>query len=203
MRKDPSLSDFLLTRGSLNWGLTRSTRKEVMVSKRQVTARRRRRSGGNVFLESVFTILPTFALIGAFADFGLMVFRWSTLQNAVREGARYAVTYQTQSGMGQDASIKAVVAQYALGMVSASDSHIKVNYYAPTDLNTPIGSGGNTPGNIVEVSVQNISWTWLAPMSGSFGGTLPAFRDMNPINLSVYSSDMMGGYPVGTNSVAR
>jgi hypothetical protein len=55
------------------------------------------------------------------------------------------------------------------------------------------------PGNIVEVSVQNISWAWLAPISGSLGGN--AFRSLTPITLNVYSSDILGGFPVGVNSV--
>jgi len=47
-----------------------------------------RRRSGNALFESVFTILPTFALIFAFVDFGLLLFRWATLQNGVREGCR-------------------------------------------------------------------------------------------------------------------
>ena len=169
------------------------------------SATRKRRSSGNVIIESVFTMLPTFALILAFVDFSLMLFRRSTLQNAVREGCRYAVTFQTSGGLGQDASIQAIVQQYGMNFVKTTDSpqHIFVNYYAPTDLNTPIASGGNIPGNIVEVSVQNISYAWLAPLSGSYGMGVPFFRDNTPLSIAVYSSDMMGGFPAGVNSVPR
>lgn len=170
----------------------------------RVSGRRRRRSGGNTLIESVFTILPTFALFCAFADFGLVLFRWSTLQNAVREGCRYAITFQTSGGQGQDASIKSVVQQYAFGFVTANDSpaHIFVNYYSISDLNTAIASGGNIPGNVVEVSVQNITWQWLAPLSGSLlWGS--AIRTDAPITFATYSSDVLGGYPAGVNSVAR
>lgn len=158
-------------------------------------------------IEMVFTLLPTFALIFAFVDFGLLMFRWSTLQNAVREGCRYAITFQTSGSNGQDASIEAVVQQYAMGIVTTSDSpqHIFVNYYAPNNLTTsiPVASGGNVPGNVVEVSVQNVSWAWLAPLSGSFGDGIPFFRSLTPITLAVYSSDILGGYPAGVNSVNR
>lgn len=164
---------------------------------------RNRRRSGNALLEGAFTILPTFALILAFIDFGLVVFRWATLQNAVREGCRYAITFQTATGQGQDASIEAVVQQYALGMVTTTDSppHIFVNYYAPTNLTAPIaaGSGGNVPGNVVEVSVQNISWAWIAPLSG----TMSSVTNRSPINLNVYSSDILNGYPAGVTSVLR
>ena len=164
-------------------------------------SRRNRRRTGNAILETVFTILPTFALIFAFIDFGLLLFRWATLQNGVREGCRYAITFQTASGSGQDASIEAIVQQYAMGIVKTTDSpqHIFVNYYSVTNMNTPIVSGGNVPGNIVQVSVQNISWAWLAPLSGTFGSN--AYRDQTPISLGVYSSDILGGYPAGVTSV--
>jgi Flp pilus assembly protein TadG len=166
-------------------------------------SRRNRRRSGNALLESVFTLLPTFELIFAFVDFGLLLFRWATLQEAVREGCRYAITLQTATGLGQNASIEAIVQQYAMGLVTPTDSpqHIFVNYYSVTNLNTPIVSGGNVPGNIVQVSVQNISWAWLAPLSGTFGSN--AYRDTTPITLGVYSSDILGGYPVGVNSVPQ
>jgi Flp pilus assembly protein TadG len=170
---------------------------------RCVSAHRRSRSRGNTIVEVAFTILPTFALILAFADFGLMMFRWATLQNAVREGARYAITFQTSGTSGQDASIEQVVQQYAMNIVTTTDTpqHIFVNYYTPTDLTTPITTGGNVPGNVVQVSVQNISWSWIAPLSGILGtGSQYA---SSAFSLNVYSSDILGGYPAGVTSVAR
>jgi Flp pilus assembly protein TadG len=152
-------------------------------------------------LELVFTVVPLFALICGFVDFGLVMFRWSTIQNAVREGCRYAITYQTSGGGGQDASIGNVVQTFGMGLVKTTDSpqHIFVNYYSPNNLTTPIASGGNIPGNVVEVSVQNVSWSWVAPLSGTTGGSYSA----TPVKFSVYSSDILGGYPVGVTSVAR
>jgi len=174
--------------------------KTVPIERAPLSQRNRRRTG-NAILESVFTILPTFALIFAFVDFGLLLFRWATLQNGVREGCRYAITFQTSNGNGQDASIEAVVQQYAMGLVTPTDTpqHIFVKYYSVTNLNTAIAAGGNAPGNIVEVSVQNISWAWLAPISGTLGSN--ALRSLTPITLNVYSSDILGGYPAGVTSV--
>ena len=165
--------------------------------------RRRKSSSGQALLESVFTLLPTFALIFGLTDLSLMIFRWTTLQNAVREGTRYAVTFRTQAGLGQDASIENVVQQYAMGIVKRTDSPqtIFVKYYTTSNLNTAIPLGGNTPGNIVEVSVQNLSFSWIAPLSGSLnGGTVYTTK---PLTLNVYSSDILGGYPVGVSSVAE
>jgi Flp pilus assembly protein TadG len=173
-----------------------------MGSRIAVSAARKRRSGGNVILESTFTLLPTFALIFALTDFGLMIFRWTTLQNAVREATRYAVTFQTQSGFGQDASVENIVQQNALGFVKRTDSPqtIFVKYYTTSNLNTAVASGGNVPGNIVEVSVQGLTFKWLAPLSGSLNGI---FYTANPLTLNVFSSDILGGYPVGVTSVTE
>src|ERR1700689_4625859 len=91
------------------------------LKKKPLSARNRSRSG-NAMLEAVFTILPPFALIFAFVDFGLLLFRWATLQNAVREGCRYAITFQTVTGDGQDASVEAVVQRFAMGMVKTTDN---------------------------------------------------------------------------------
>jgi Flp pilus assembly protein TadG len=168
-----------------------------------LSAVRRRRSAGTAVIESAFTIVPLFALIFAFADFGLMLFRWSTLQNAVREGCRYAITFQTTGGKGQDGSIALTVQNYALGVVRTDDTpqHIFVNYYSQSAPTTPITVGGNIPGNIVEVSVQNVSWAWIAPLSGTL--VLNPFYALAPFRLSVYSSDILGGYPAGVSSVPR
>lgn len=169
------------------------------------TTTRRRRERGSSTIELILTLLPTLALIFGLIDFGLMLFRWSTLQNAVREGARYAITFQTQTGMGQDASIKQVVQNYAFGVVKTTDSPptIHVNYYNPANPDTPISNGGNVPGNIVEVSVQNVSWSWMVPISGSYGGDTPMTRSSSPLAINVYSSDVLGGFPAGVNAVTR
>ncbi len=171
-----------------------------------MTPRNRRRSG-NMILETVFTLLPTFALIFAFVDYGLLLFRWSTLQNAVREGCRYAITFQTATGLGQDASVTQVVQRYSLGLLNTADTagQIHVDYFSTSNLNTPIpsASGGNVPGNVVEVSVQGVAWKQLAPLSGSFGNGIPFLRSLAPIALNIYSSDILGGYPAGVTSVTR
>jgi len=88
---------------------------------------------------------------------------------------------------------------YAMGIVTTSDQtkHIFVDYYAPTNLNTSIATGGNIPGNIVQVSVQNVSWRGsrrsAAPRRGQ------PYSDYTVV-FSAYSSDILGGYPAGVNS---
>jgi len=163
---------------------------------------RQRNRRGNAIIESTFTFLPLFALMFMFVDVALAIYRWGTLQNAVREGTRYAVTFQRIGSLGQDASIKQVVAQYAQGIVKTTDSPatILVDYYDPNASSTPIVNGGNIPGNIVEVKVKDVPLTFLAPLSGSLAAP---FRHKDPIKLTVTAADLLGGLPVGVLTVPR
>ncbi|MEQ1949343.1 MAG: TadE/TadG family type IV pilus assembly protein [Bryobacteraceae bacterium] len=163
---------------------------------------RNRRRRGNVMVEAVFTFLPMFAMILFFTDIGMMLFRWTTLQNAVREGCRYAITFQTSPGKGQDASVSEVVQRYAFGLVKTTDTpqRIHVDYFSPASPNASIASGGNVPGNVVEVSVQGLNLAWMFPLSGTLAG--PFYASV-PLQLTVRSSDILGGYPAGTASIAR
>ena len=180
-----------------------------MIPRIPVSARRKKRSCGTMIIETVFTFLPLFAMIFGFADFGIMLFRWSTLQNAVREGCRYAVTFQTSGSNGQDASIEAQVQSWAFGFVKTTDSPqtIYVQYYNPTNLTTAVTSGGNVPGNLVVVSIQNVTFGWLAPLSGGGlglnGGSSYFFRTTTPLTINVSSADILGGYPAGVTSVTE
>jgi hypothetical protein len=110
-----------------------------MSSHHTTSSIRKRRSGGNVILESVLTLLPTFAL-----PFCAMTFRWSALQNAVREGVRHAITFQHHGGLGQTGSISTVVEQNAVGLVKSTDcpQHVFIAH-----LNPALTNGSNTPGN--------------------------------------------------------
>jgi len=162
-------------------------------------------------IELGFVFLPTFAMLFAFIDFGMAIFVLTTLQNAVREGCRYAITYQTGFGgaTGQDASIKNVVASYSMGFASAAAAappQIVVNYYdqfGAGGLTTPVPSttaNSNGNGFVVEVRVQNVQWRYIAPLSGSF---IAPLRSNTPLAINVASYDVMGGYPSGVTSVAR
>jgi Flp pilus assembly protein TadG len=74
----------------------------------QVTERRRRTQSGNALVEGALTLLPLLAIGFALLDFPLALFIQNTLQGAVREGCRFAITQQTGTG-GQVAAIQTVV----------------------------------------------------------------------------------------------
>lgn len=153
---------------------------------------RRRRQRGNTFVETALIFLPLFAIIFAIIDFGLVVFIRSTLQHAVREGARYAVTYQLKPGYGHDGSIKAVVQQNAIGFLSGTSglSKIKIRYYVP---DTFVETALNYPGNLVEVSVEDYRWKWIIPL----------WRKAGQVDMVARALDRMEGLPAGTTPPAR
>ncbi|HNY42053.1 MAG TPA: pilus assembly protein [Bryobacteraceae bacterium] len=153
---------------------------------------RRRRQRGNAMLETALIFLPLFAIIFAILDFGLVIFIKSTLQHAVREGARYAVTYQLKGAMGHDLSIKTVVQENSLGFLSGSTGldRIKVRYYQP---DTFTETSYNWPGNLVEISVENYTWKWIIPL----------WREPGQLSLVARALDRMEGLPAGTTPPAR
>jgi Flp pilus assembly protein TadG len=138
-------------------------------------------------VELALVLVPLLALVLAIFDFSFALFLKSTFQHAVREGVRYAVTGQTQSGMGQDASIKAVVQQNALGFLNGTTGAAKIyiRYYVPGTL---AETQSNTEGNIVEVSVEGYRWNWVAPL---LRAGLPA------LTIQTRSSDRMEPSPGG------
>jgi Flp pilus assembly protein TadG len=129
------------------------------------------------------------AITFAIMDYGVAIFVQNVLYNAVREGVRYAVTQQTNSGH-QDTDIKAVVQSNSMGFLSGSSgaSYISITYYNPKTLATVTGVGSNAGGNICMVSVNSFPITWFAPV----------WRASGKFAMSANSSDIMEAPPGGT-----
>jgi hypothetical protein len=121
-----------------------------------------------------------------------MYFAQASLQHAVQAGVRFAVTGTVMQGYtGQDASIKSIVQQQAMGFLSGPDGldKITINYYSPTSLGTVLtGAGSNAGGNIIEVKVQGVTMSVLGPLLN--GGPLA-------LALSAISTDVMESSPGG------
>ncbi len=188
-----------------------------MLARARISQRRRITSSGSQMVELAFVMLPFFALITAFFDIAFVLFSWSTIQNAVREGCRYAITFQTAAPTGmtwsctghQDNCIQNDVAYYSMGLVTQAGGLINVNYYTQAAPNTAIASpNGNVPGNIVSVSILAYPLNWMIPLSGTGGGGMlntssSPYRPTSPTTVNVYSYDVLGAYPAGMSSVTR
>jgi hypothetical protein len=115
-------------------------------------------------------------------DLSMVLFLRTTMQEAVREGARYAITGQNTSGPCQDDSIKAVVKARALGFLgsTAGAATLHIQFINP---NTG-GQGTNAPGQIVNVKVENYKYSALAP-----------FQRLNyPLYVSANAADVIEPY---------
>ncbi len=116
---------------------------------------------GNATVETGLILIPFLTVLFAIIDFNVYMFVRNTLQHAVREGVRFAVTYQVAPGMGHDASIKQVVQNNAMGLLRGTSnlSKVSIKYYRQSDL-TEVS--GNLPGNMIEVGVNDYRWPWMS-----------------------------------------
>jgi hypothetical protein len=149
-----------------------------------------RSESGSTLIEFSVALLPLMALLLLTVDVAWSIFERATLQHAVREGVRFAVTGQILPGNScLGPSIQQVVAQSSFGFIPASkaSSFVTVGYYSPVDLSAVSGVGGPAGGNVVQVSIANVS-------VGSFG---PIWRAITPIPLSAIASDVMESPPNG------
>ena len=151
------------------------------------------RRRGSVLVEGALATLPVLALLWGTLDVAFAIFIKNTMNFAVRQGVRYAVTSQTMPGLGQDASIKTTVETYSLGLADAlSADHngmnrISITYYDPVSLAPVTGPGSNAGGNIVVVTASGLSWAWMVPL----------MRSSAPLQFSVASADVMEASPIG------
>jgi Flp pilus assembly protein TadG len=157
----------------------------------------RRGETGASFIELALVLLPMMALTLAIVDFSMPIFLQSMFTSAVWEGCRsgitYTLTFNGTTYTSQTAEIKAVVQHlqnYAMGFLSGSNANlIKVKYFTPVSPFTQLtGTGANTPGNLLEVSVLGYSWNFIAPL----------WRSGNPLVLNAISADRLDALASGT-----
>ena len=139
---------------------------------------KKKRQRGSEVVEFGLTLLPMMGFIFLLLDLCWAIWAKSTLQYAVLAGVRYAITGQTLTGLGQDASIKTVVQRNSIGLLAGTSgaNKIFIRYYLPNNLTE---TAFNTSGNLVEVSVEGYSVTPLGPI----------LRSRDPLRMTVRGSD--------------
>jgi Flp pilus assembly protein TadG len=133
-------------------------------------------------LEFTFALLPLVVMTFVLLDIAWAIFVKSTMAYAVRAGLRVGITATgTQAktaGAGGTASdlttmVKTAVQNNSLGLLKGATglAKIKVHYFQPPAVNSTAGltdvsglnPGGNTPLNVMQVSVQGFSLSPLIP----------------------------------------
>lgn len=141
-----------------------------------------RRERGSYFVEAAIAFPILLGLIFLMIDIGWTLFVKATLQHAVREGVRYAVTGQVNGGLGQMASIQGVVQQNAAGLLADHPETIHVSFFRP---DTQQSTASNAGGNVVIVSVDGYQ---ISPL-------LPFMHKGDPISVTVRSGDRLEASP--------
>ena len=131
-----------------------------------MSATKAHRSPGQALVEFVLVAPLFFLLLFAIIDFGRYVYYVQILNNAAREGTRYAIVHGSNgfpsSGPGADSSdpagenVKNVVRKYLIGVIGTTTSITQID---ACWLHQPIGTtprcgGQNIRGNPVEVTVN-------------------------------------------------
>jgi Flp pilus assembly protein TadG len=196
---------------------------------RQNSGRRRnKRQRGNTMVETALVFIPMCALFFGIIDVSFAIFIQSTFEHATREGARFAITFQSSYGAldcttSQTTCITQVVQDNASGFLAGSKSdYLFINYYTPDDLTTPIITCNkgtctaandlpetmadgtivrypNQTGNIVEVTIKNYPWLWMVPIwSTAPTADMPNMTPGTGLGLGAASSDVLGGLAVGS-----
>lgn len=104
-----------------------------------------------------------FLLIFGMIDIGRLFFVQVTLQNAMRQAGRYAVTGNNMANQTRVQSIVQTARQAAVGIDVTS---IQINGLNPTNTNASAGG----PGAMVTISMTS-SLQLFTPMIGRFFGT--------------------------------
>lgn len=155
------------------------------------TATRSPRERGSTLVEFSLVLLLELGVLLLLMDVAWIFFGWGCIQEAAREGVRYAITGKGQTESSLDSAIiNNAVIPYSFGFINAQNasSVVSIDYYpssgysssgSPASLDGQANSTG--AGNIVKVTIHGIS-------IGSFG---PILRSAAPITLSASAADVI------------
>jgi Flp pilus assembly protein TadG len=135
------------------------------------------REDGSDLVEFALVMIPLFLFVFAIMCVSWFIFAKASLQHAVREGCRYAVTGQAIS------DIQDRVLQNAVGVPGMTAKKVQVQYFAQSDTTKPLPDGptANAGGNLVTVSVSGITVSPLGPAGLGFSA----------LTISAAASDVM------------
>lgn len=148
-------------------------------------------------VEAAFAFVLFLGFVFLVIDVCWGMFAKVTLQHAVRSGVRYAVTSQDPpivagKSIGYLAAVKQVVQRESMGLLSSSDldSYVTVTFYSVSSgaLGTVTGTGANSAGNLVVVSVK--AWP-LHPLT-------PVLHSSTAASITVSSGDLIETIGNGT-----
>jgi Flp pilus assembly protein TadG len=152
---------------------------------------RRERTKGAELVEFAYTFIPWLAMVFFICNTAWAVYCQATLQQAVRLAVRMGVTLTGAQTSNLTASVKGLVQANAMGMLNGTTglNYIKVHYFDQDTPSTDVSgtATGNKAGNVMQVSIEGY------PLNPLFSRiyTLRGSVDHNPMNIYVYSADLI------------
>jgi Flp pilus assembly protein TadG len=122
---------------------------------------------GQTTVEFALAAIILLALLFAIIDLSMMFFVNLTMQHAVREGVRYAITGRSNLGADRRAALIAKIKEQSMGLYDRNlhvpkDPTIKV--IPPSSVTFPNYTGGTTqtgdPGQADETIVVSLTYKW-------------------------------------------
>lgn len=192
-----------LREGSM--GETTLGAKEKPAATGEQTDQRRRRARGQRGAEALggaFVMMLLLPLMFLIVDIAWGVFVKVTLQHAVREGVRYAITSQTSTNaeganLGHLGSIKARTIAAAGGILAGQEHKVTVTFYTPDSLVEDTSATRNRGGNVVMVNIENYEYRPLIPVYTIGDWQKLEILQDPPIRITVHAADRMESCPLG------
>jgi Flp pilus assembly protein TadG len=143
-------------------------------------------------IEFTLSFLPFMVITIVLVDLSWAIFAEASLQQSVRMAVREGITLTSTQVTGNlTDTVKAMVQAHAVGFLNGATgkAYIKVHYFDQNNPSSDVSaqSWGNTPGNIMQVSVESFPLVPLMPRFYNWSGTI----DNNPLSITVYSADMI------------
>ena len=162
----------------------------------QISPKRNGRRGTEL-IEFTLVLLPLLSILFVLVDVSWAIFAKSTIMYAVRTGVRTGITITgtqaTAAGETLTQMVKDNVQANALGFLNGTTGrgYIQVHYFMQdstsstglTDVSTQ--ANGNTPGNLMQVSVNNFQLPGLVPRIYNWFTA----ADKSATNLNAISAD--------------
>lgn len=142
-----------------------------MINRKQLGRRRR----GAVAVETAVIMILLTSLVFAIFEYGRLMMDWSLLNNAAREGCRYALVNNTSSTVGSE--VQTLVTSYMAGQTTSFQNFTvsvagtsggvatPVNNLEPGDPITVTVSGTFKFMNIIPLTKMPTSWTMTSSVT--------------------------------------
>lgn len=129
--------------------------------------RKNRMEVGSTLIEFAITASIFLFILFAIIEFSLLYWANLSMQHAVREGARYAITGQTANGLDRRESVIQHIREQSMGMYDRVSPKIVttidgIPYVNPDPSRPPAGIFGSS-GNVIVLQLD-CTWSLLTPI---------------------------------------